>query len=93
MIFYLSEGMENCKISGKSMGIFKWMISGNPDFPKCSLMNLSLKSAIKELSIDQSAFRNICTFRGFYFNTDGGWSGGAKVLGKLPVPRRPTYLD
>ena len=21
-----------------------------------------------------------------------GWSGGAKVLGKLPVPGRPTYL-
>ena len=21
------------------------------------------------------------------------WSGGAKVLGKLPVPGRPTYLD
>ena len=23
----------------------------------------------------------------------GGWSGGAKVLGKLPVPGRPTNLD
>ena len=23
----------------------------------------------------------------------GGWSGGAKVLGKLPVPGRPTYSD
>ena len=23
----------------------------------------------------------------------GGWSGGAMVLGKLPVPERPTYLD
>ena len=22
-----------------------------------------------------------------------GWSGGAKVLGKLPVPGRPTTLD
>ena len=22
-----------------------------------------------------------------------GWSGGAMVLGKLPVPVRPTYLD
>ena len=22
-----------------------------------------------------------------------GWSGGALVLGKLPVPERPTYLD
>ena len=24
---------------------------------------------------------------------DGGWSGGAMVLGKLPVPVRPTNLD
>ena len=22
-----------------------------------------------------------------------GWLGGAKVLGKLPVPGRPTHLD
>ena len=22
-----------------------------------------------------------------------GWSGGAMVLGKLPVPKRPTNLD
>ena len=25
--------------------------------------------------------------------TGWGWSGGAKVLGKLPVPRHPTNLD
>ena len=31
MIFFdLSEGMENCKMSGKNQGILKWMISGNP---------------------------------------------------------------
>ena len=24
--------------------------------------------------------------------SNGGWSGGAKVLGKLPVPGRPTIL-
>ena len=29
MIFLL-EGMENRKMSGKSQGILKWMISGNP---------------------------------------------------------------
>ena len=28
--FYVSGGMENCKISGKSQGILRWMISGNP---------------------------------------------------------------
>ena len=26
------------------------------------------------------------------FNLPGGWSGGAMVLGKLPVPGRPTIL-
>ena len=31
-IFDLSEGMDNCKISGKSQGILRWMISGNPVF-------------------------------------------------------------
>ena len=32
--FYLSEGMKNCRMSGKSgksQGILRWMISGNPD--------------------------------------------------------------
>ena len=31
----------------------------------------------------------------FYFNSliCWGWSGGAKVLGELPVPGRPTNLD
>ena len=27
------------------------------------------------------------------FNPEWGWSGGAMVLGKLPVPGRPTYLE
>ena len=27
------------------------------------------------------------------YEPSGGWSGGAMVLGKLPVPRRPTNLD
>ena len=27
------------------------------------------------------------------FQKNGGWSGGAMVLGKLPVPGRPTCLD
>ena len=28
----------------------------------------------------------------FFFSKFGGWSDGAMVLGKLPVPRRPTIL-
>ena len=27
------------------------------------------------------------------FLCSGGWSGGAMVLCKLPVPGRPTYLE
>ena len=27
------------------------------------------------------------------YESGGGWSGGAKVLGKRPVPGRPTNLD
>ena len=27
-----------------------------------------------------------------HFTKGGGWSGGAMVLGKLPVPGRPTIL-
>ena len=29
----------------------------------------------------------------FFTVTQGGWSGSAMVLGKLPVPGRPTELD
>ena len=29
----------------------------------------------------------------FLFSCSRGWSGGAMVLGKLPVPGRPTCLD
>ena len=37
MVFFfdLSEGIENCKMSGKSQGILKWTIGGNPD--TCSI--------------------------------------------------------
>ena len=31
IVFDLSEGMENLKMSGKSQGSLRWMISGNPD--------------------------------------------------------------
>ena len=32
-------------------------------------------------------------FKGLYYCIFWGWSGGAKVLGNLPVPGRPTNLD
>ena len=29
----------------------------------------------------------------YFYNGKRGWSDGARVLGKLPVPGRPTNLD
>ena len=34
-----------------------------------------------------------CRERLQLFHVTEGWSGGAMVLGKLPVPGRPTCLD
>ena len=34
---------------------------------------------------------NIRFYLKYFFRL--GWSGGAMVLGKLPVPGRPTYLE
>ena len=39
-----------------------------------------------------SVCRGVLQF-GLQSFTSFGWSGGAKVLGKLPVPGRPTNLD
>ena len=54
---------------------------------------------VKRWSTDLAVPSSIPT-RGEIFSTvngvplhTGGWSGGAMVLGKLPVPGRPTYLD
>ena len=38
-------------------------------------------------------FSLVYHFFSFSLSLGGGWSGGAKVLGKLPVPERPTSLD
>ena len=43
MIFFriCRGGLENCKMSGKSQGILKWMISGNPLYvPACVFLDL-----------------------------------------------------
>ena len=38
-------------------------------------------------------FTRITTLSYVYFKAYVGWLGGAKVLGKLPVPGRPSYLN
>ena len=42
----------------------------------------------EEKSIQNYSFKRLKTIQ----SLRGGWSGGAKVLGKLPVPGRPTIL-
>ena len=39
-----------------------------------------------------NCYRSSHCFYKFYYRNEG-WSGGAKMLGKLPVPGRPTNLD
>ena len=52
--------------------------------------------------VNSSYFSNVepCILSAFikyrihsYTNINGEWSGGAMVLGTLPVPGRPTYFD
>ena len=45
---------------------------------------------MKEINRGGGYINNICKFS---YNGKRGWSGGAMVLGKLPVPGRPTNLD
>ena len=47
--------------------------------PQCSVKNLSLTRPLHPLEMTDT---EPCV----------GWSGGTKVLGKLPVPGRPTIL-
>ena len=35
----------------------------------------------------------LCCFSHLGIEANRGWSGGAMVLGKLPVPGRPTNMD
>ena len=44
----------------------------------------------------QQSIKEVCDCRMWnikVFSISRVWSGGAMVLGKLPVPGRPTYLD
>ena len=41
---------------------------------------------------EASSHKSVQYFRSFSMVTGGGGSGGAMVLGKLPVPGRPTFL-
>ena len=44
-------------------------------------------------SISYTYFGGWCDGAGLISSVWWGWSGGAKVLGKLPVPGRPTILN
>ena len=50
----------------------------------------------KTLARRRNVIDNVRVNNSFYYSNnvhfEGGWSGGAMVLGKLPVPGRPTNL-
>ena len=43
--------------------------------------------------LDLLEHENLLGFEQQLLNCSVGWSGGAMVLGKLPVPEHPTNLD
>ena len=47
----------------------------------------------EEWSGTADGVRQGCFLSSTLFNIFRGWSGGAMVLGKLPVPGRPTILQ
>ena len=58
--------------------------SNSNKYTKYTIFNINTKSILNYLK--SAAMR-------FVFHGTRGWLGGAKVLGKLSVPGRPTSLD
>ena len=59
--------------------------------PRDYFDNAASSAAISGFNFCTSRWRFSCSWR--EIQSVWGWSGGAKVLGKLPVPGRPTNLD
>ena len=58
-------------------------------------MGSTFSSAFEDIHIEHQAMRSTLSsaFNTIYIHLCiQGWSGGAMVLGKLPVPGRPTIL-
>ena len=53
------------------------------------LINIEMDSAVFKSGVLLAKFGHKLLFS----SSAGGWSGSAMVLGKLPVPGRPTNLD
>ena len=58
-----------------------------------AITTVQLNGSIGEWFRKKVGVRQLCRLSPTLFNIFGGWSGGAMVLGKLPVPGRPTSLE
>ena len=55
----------------------------------CTLLDVAAFCNKKKIYLKrQQPHSHLCTYK-----NSAGWSGGAMVLGKLPVPGRPTNFD
>ena len=77
------------------LGIFLYI--GGYFEKQCSIYvdyNLYRKQKKKEKNtFNQHFSRSFMYCDTMVYSRTLGWSGGAMVLGKLPVPGRPTYLE
>ena len=82
-----SRPLPYCNPNYRTPRHWKFLPSHHSDHPRSTLgtgnssLYLAKKVGIRYKSTDP------------FFKEIMGWSGGAMVLGKLPVPARPTYLD
>ena len=103
-LVYLSEGMENCKMSGKSQGILRWKISGNPDSISHSFKSLGTIGRAPDSKVRGPGFDtqsgHILSFLLLLIQEGGGGGQGCQVwrkyvhevlvngLGGLSLPRK-----
>ena len=57
------------------------------------LINMEMDSTVFKSGVFLAKFADKLLLSFFICLACSGWSGGAKVLGKLSVPGRPTSLD
>ena len=79
-IVYFNQ--EDGNVGHKSMGFVSEVLYHN-----ASMVSAIIKKTVESIRTLVPGMKFV------YFGQTRGWSGGAKVLGKLPVPGRPTYLD
>ena len=95
-----STGLDNAAQQAMATQLVGYFIDGLvSDQIKMKLLRVNpptldeaVNSAIYEVNLRKRFSLRTTGREHFEQSGGGGWSGGAKVLGKLPVPRRPTNL-